>query len=254
MLLALSPKPLSLGIVQAVQVKQLFSSFAWDEELAVATLLLPTAVTETSPAWGRYVTLCALSEEGLEAVSESLLLSALAQRSVPVQPWREATQLQGVASSGGLDCSLLDTAGVWGTVGNNSVAAADGEDSDASGGQQGWRSLLSGVGEGSQGLVADLLAPGPIDTAAAVKVAVTPSQLTMTLSGGGRSTGKSSSSSSSSRGSNGRGQAGQAGQHVQEGEAVVSLPAGLFGEGSKLRSSTKLSRAMGLPSVKVTAE
>jgi hypothetical protein len=65
MLLALSPKPLGLGVVQASQVKQLFSSFAWHEELAVAVTLLPAAVMETSPAWARYITLCAVSEQGL---------------------------------------------------------------------------------------------------------------------------------------------------------------------------------------------
>jgi hypothetical protein len=244
MLLALSPKPLSLGTVQAVQVKQLFSSFAWDEELAVATLLLPTAVTETSPAWTRYVTLCAVSEEGLEAVSESVVLSKLAHKTVPVQPWRGVGQLQGGGTAAGLDCSLLEAAGAWGS-GSTSTAGKDGAD----GVDDGWRSWLA-VGAGC--VVVDVLAPGPIDSAAAVKVAVTPSQLTVTVGDRG-ATGKSSSKGSSS-GMGQQGSARQESQAVRVGEAVVVLPLGLFGDGCKLKSSTKLSRAMGLLSVKVIAE
>ena len=199
-------------------------------------------MTETSPAWARYVTLCVGSEEGLEAVSESVVLSTLAHRTVPVQPWMRVGQLQGAGTAGGLDCSLLEAAGAWGS-GSTSTAAEDGA-------AEGWRSLVA-VGAGC--VVVDVLAPGPIDSAAAVKVAVTSSQLTVTVDE--RGTPGNSSSNSGQRGSAGKGEAAAAGgKMVHAGEAVVVLPVGLFGDGCKLRSSTKLSRAMGLLSVKVTAE
>jgi hypothetical protein len=69
-------------------------------------------------------------------------------------------------------------------------------------------------------------------------------------------------SSSSSKGGQGVGGgqaeskegAATAGKIVQDGECVIALPAGVFAKGAKLKSSTKLSRVMGLLSVMVTAE
>lgn len=235
LLLALSPKPLALGLVQAEQVKQLLSSFAWEEECAVATVLLPLAVLETSPAWARYITLCAVSEDGLEAVSESSQLSALTCRTVSVQPWRPLQaprQMQ-------VDCSLLDAAGVGGSVG------AEGS---------GWRSH---VVVRPDAVDVEVLAPAAIAAGASVKVAVTHTacwQLTVTVG----ETGSGQGSGSSKKAEQGGTAAGQqavgkvlAGL-VKAGEHTVQLPDGVFASGVELKSSTRLSRALGLLCIAVT--
>lgn len=94
-----------------------------------------------------------------------------------------------------------------------------------------------------------MLAPGPIESAAAVKVAVSHSQLTVTLGAA-----QGSSSGSAGRMAGGQGTGSTAAGLVCQGEVVVGLPAGVFVEGCRLRSSTKLSRAMGLLSVRVSTE
>jgi hypothetical protein len=228
LLLALGPKPLPLGVVQAEQVKQLFSSFAWDEELAVATVLLPVAVLESSPAWARYITLCAVSNSGLEAVSESSQLLQLAHRRVGVQPWRSLPELRQQQ----LDCSMLDVL----AAGDEARALA------------GWRSHVV-VGQGA--VVVEVVAPAAIDAGVSVKVAVTDTQLTVTISEGG--SGQSSSSSKATQGSVTTGQQAVCGGLVMLGEHSVQLPDGVFVSGGKMKSSTRLSRAMGLMCIAVTA-
>lgn len=230
LLLALSPQPLDPGQVVAVgQVKQLFSSFGWDGETAVASVLLPPAVMETSPAWARYITLCVVSEGGLEAVAASAVLSGLDSRRVAVTPPRalpEWRQLQ-------LDCSLLDAAISGGDVGGNSSSSKGRE----------WRSQMLVVGPGR--VVVDVLAPAALDAAAAVRVAVTPTgQLTVTVG------------DPSSKAAQGGGVGEVVGGLLCAGEYTVQLPGSVFGGGQaevgqKLRSSTRMSRALGLLSVTV---
>jgi hypothetical protein len=228
LLLALSPKPLPLGVVQAEQVKQLFSSFAWHEELAVATVLLPVAVLDSSPAWARHITLCVVSDAGLEAVSESSQLSELAWKKVGVQPWRGLPAMQQQR----LDCSMLDAAGAG----------------DADRASAGWRSHVV-MGQGA--VVVEVAAPAAIGAGASIKVAVSDTQLTVTIGEGGQ--GLSSSSSKATKGSS-AGQQAAAGGLVMAGEHSVQLPDGVFVNGGKLKTSTRLSRALGLMCIAVTAE
>lgn len=192
------------------------------------------AVLETSPAWAKYITLCALSEDGLEAVSESLQLSGLECRTVRVQPWRSLQAPRELQ----LDCSLLDAAGVGGGGGA---------------GVSGWRSRVV-VRAGAVDV--EVMAPAAINAGASVKVAVAHTdcwQLTVTV--GETGSGQGSSSKKADQGGSAAVQQaiGKAlGGLVKAGEHTVQLPDGVFASGYKLKSSTRLSRALGLLCIAVT--
>lgn len=106
LLLAFSSTPLS-GPTSLRDVKQLFTSFAWEGESGCASFLLQASLLVKCSSW--YVTLCALSSVRLDAVGRSQTLSSLTAEAVTASPWRSlcSAQLD-------LDCSaLLPSDGAW---------------------------------------------------------------------------------------------------------------------------------------------
>ncbi|WIA33215.1 hypothetical protein OEZ86_006361 [Tetradesmus obliquus] len=103
LLLALSPSPLQPGLANLSNIKQLFSSFAWAEDMAVATLLLPESVAEACPSWARYITLC---------VARSLLTVTLSEAPANNKKKKGAKQQHGrdggAAAGGAAPTALLD--------------------------------------------------------------------------------------------------------------------------------------------------
>lgn len=79
LLLAFSREPLALGPLggQQAAAKQLLSAFAWDEDQARATFLLPASIAEQCSSW--HVTLCVpVAPDGLVAVGVSARVGSLA--------------------------------------------------------------------------------------------------------------------------------------------------------------------------------
>jgi len=235
LLLALSPEPLMTGPVSWDAVKQLFSTFVWDEDMATATVLLPPEVVQSCPRWAAYITLCVASDNGLESVGKSrqlasLLASAKASGThkgfVAVRPWLKplcsAKQLQ-FEQPGELllDCSLLDKVG---KSGRNS-----------------WESVSHREAATAQ-LIVDILAPSAIHKDALVQVLVKHGQLTVSITAGKEKKGLNRAKPARAKGAAG----------LCEAQYSKELPPGVAdGEDGQPAVAVKLSRALGLLSVRV---
>eukprot|EP00775_Hariotina_reticulata_P005368 gene5368-5603_t len=232
LLLALSPAPLTTGPVSLDAIKQLFSTFAWDEDMATATLLLPPEVQHSCPRWAAYITLCVASSHSLQAVGESQRLAPLLAPSkasthtgrVAVQPWlkplQSSKQLQ-FEQPGKLlqDCTLLEQ-----------VVRSD---------RCSWQSVCH-MEPASAQLIVDILAPSAIHKDAVVQVVVGQGQLTVSLTAGKEKKGVGKAKHLGGQGSTGLCQASY----------LVQLPPGADGESGQ-PAAVKLSRALGLMSVRV---
>ncbi|KAF6265776.1 hypothetical protein COO60DRAFT_762041 [Scenedesmus sp. NREL 46B-D3] len=236
LLLALSPYPLQPGLVGLSSVKQLFSSFAWDEDVAVATLLLPESVAEKCPSWARYVTLCVVSGAGVEAVgvSKQLLELAAAAARTEVQPWRPlpaAVQPQALLRQ--LDCSLLQQVG----------APSDSSSSSRSA----WQSVVHAV-PGAEQVLVDVLAPSAVHAGAAVKAVVCAGVLTVTLSEAPAKQSAKPNTVKQEQGADASSSSAAAAASLKEGQFSVQLPHGAVGNPP---AATKMSRSLGLLAVRV---
>lgn len=226
LLLALSRAPLAPGAVGLAAIGQLLTSFAWDEGMAAATLLLPESVAQACPASARFVTLCVVTNAGLEVVGESARLDELAAKAprLAVSPWRQLP----AAVRSHLAGQLLLDGGLLQQAGEPAASRAGG----------GWQAA---VHAGDAQAVVELLAPGPIHADAVVKVAVADGQLTVTLApgaAGGKAKKKQAAAGSS----------GDGGGALQEGRFSMALPAGAA-DGPP--AATKLARSMGVLCMRV---
>lgn len=230
LLLAISQTPLQPGLLSLSSVQQLFSSFGWDEDLAVATVLLPGLLKEVKPVWARYITLCAVNNNGLSAVGESKSLAELVEDAVvlPVTPWRQLPAA--VAAVQAEDTSLIQQ------LSSGSSSSSRDE----------WCSSVWAAGKHA---IVDILAPAAIHAKASVKVTTVGDQLTVVVTepeslaaAPGRGQGHMSTAAAAT--SSGRG------VPLQRGTYTVQLPAGVA-KGSRLH--TKMSRGLGLLSVQVSS-
>jgi len=156
LLIALSDAPMSLGLEKQLDsVKQLLSSFHWNEDSGLATFLLPASILANCPSL--HVALCALGTDGLDVVLASRRVAGL-----PSLPQAAAWRALKPPLQLGLDTSVLDQVGV----------AAAGQSSP------GW---LAAVARTPSCLAVDILAPSRISAAARVSACVVDGALRITV-------------------------------------------------------------------------
>jgi len=157
LLIALSDKPLSMGSKKQLgSVKQLLSSFHWDEDSGFATFLLPATIVAKCPSL--HATLSAVGPDGLDVVFASRRVADLP--SLPqAAAWRA---MRPPHQQLGLDMSVLERVGV----------AAAGQSSP------GW---LAAVARTPSCLAVDCLAPSPIPAGARVSACVVDGALRITV-------------------------------------------------------------------------
>ena len=212
-----SSGPLAQGCpLPRAAIKQLISSFEWDEEMGVAHWLLPDSLLQQCGSW--HVTLCVLKDGSANSPAELLAvgvpasLSSLSAVAVDVTPWR-CIAPAGARSAAWLNMDLIDQAGPVGTASRAKPGC--------------WQYQLGCVSP--TGVTIDVLAPGPLPPVSKAgvtgfidgdqfKVAVRP---------------KDSSSA------------------VAEEEFAVQLPPNMCWVGSRV-TEIKLSRSLGLLSARVT--
>jgi hypothetical protein len=143
--------------------------FYMAREMAFATLLLPESVAEACASWARHVTLCVVSEAGVDAVGESKQLSEPPGAAVrcEVQPWRP---LPAAVQPYTVGCRLLQQPLLL-------RAAQQQHSSSSSSNRSSWQAAVHAAPGGAQ-VVLDVLAPAAIHADAAVKLHVSDSLLT----------------------------------------------------------------------------
>lgn len=147
--------------LKPASLRCLISAFIWDEDAGEAWFLLPSEPAGAAPAGG-FVTLCVLSQAGLEAVGVPLPLAKLeaAEVAAPLlRPWRALPWLQDRQ----LELQLVEAAVARGGERGSSI---------------GWQSAVCSSAEL---VVVDLLAPGAVPADAKVEVAVAGSALVVTV-------------------------------------------------------------------------
>ncbi|KAJ1631244.1 hypothetical protein T492DRAFT_839361 [Pavlovales sp. CCMP2436] len=155
-LIALSDAPLSLSSdKQLGSIKQLLSSFHWDEDSGMATFLLPASILAKCPSL--YATLCALGPDGLDAVLASRRVADL-----PSMPQAAAWRALSPPQQLGLDTSVLKRVGV----------AAAGQS------LPGWQVVVART---PSCFAVDVLAPSPIPAAAHVSACVVDGAMRITV-------------------------------------------------------------------------
>ena len=227
------------------QVKQLFSSFDWDEEMATATVLLPNSVLESNAAWGKYITLCVVAPEGVVAVGESKAVARL--KSTPAIGgstsalggnseliWRPLSNRKQLV----LDCSIVEAA----VAGGGSSSSRDAWQQQVTIGSSSSGSSGFGSQVGDQGgsmvqqvvAVVDVLAPAAVhkDAKVGVKLSQEGKKLVVSISDAAVQSGVD----------------GQGGSGVKDRSHGVELPGGICWQ---LLVGTKMSRQLGLISVRV---
>ena len=205
-------------------IKQLISSFAWDEEMGAAHWLLPQSLVEQCGSW--YVTLCVPRDGsaggGSSAATAELLavgvptkISTLPAVAVEVIPWR-CLPPSAAAPLPQLDMGLVDQAGPSAP----SPKAQPGC----------WLAQLGCLS--SAGVTVDVLAPGPLPSTceAAVTVFIAGDQLKIAVKPKG----------------------GGSGHALSEQEFAVQLPAGGQWPGGCKVEGVKVSRSLGLLSVRIS--